>query len=116
MRPARAVACSLNLDLAMRDDEPHAERWDYVLLLRLYGEATVGVEVHPALATEIEKMIGKKDWAARLLATECPDLAVARWFWVIPPDKVALIRPGSPAALRLAEAGIEFPRKTLTLE
>jgi len=70
------------------------------------------MEVHPAKASEVDGIIGKKLWAERRLRTNCA-LGVARWHWIRPPRSPLQFTPRSPAARRLAKHGIQFPRARL---
>lgn len=60
-------------------------------------------------------MIAKKDWALSVLRQRCPELAVTSWHWVASPAGEILFQPQHPAARQLAEAGILFPRRRVTL-
>lgn len=72
--------CSVNLDEARRDAEPNAARWDYILSL---ADEVIGMEVHPAKASEVDLVVRKKQWAARRLGEHC-DLRSSRWHWIRP--------------------------------
>jgi hypothetical protein len=101
--------CSVDLDSARRTAEPQAPRWDYIL-----GESAeaVGMEVHPAKASEVDAVIAKKLWAEQLLRDYCR-LTVNRWCWVRPPRSRLQFTPLSPGARRLAKHGIHFPTARL---
>jgi len=102
-------SCSVDLDEARRAAEPEEPRWDYILGL---PAEVWGMEVHPAKASEVDGIIGKKLWAERRLRTNCA-LGVARWHWIRPPRSPLQFTPRSPAARRLAKHGIQFPRARL---
>jgi hypothetical protein len=102
-------SCSVDLDEALRATEPHATRWDYVLVVEARA---IGMEVHPAKASEVDTIVAKKRWAEQRLADGC-DLTLWRWCWIRPPASRLQFTPLSPQARRLANIGIEFPRSRL---
>jgi hypothetical protein len=114
VRGGNRVGCGVPLDRCRQPHEGGVERWDYVFVLRDSDDA-VGVEVHHADANQVDVMIGKRDWAERLLGTECRDLSVVRWLWVASASGTILFTPQHYLARRLAEAGIEFPRRFVEL-
>ena len=91
---------------------PIASLQDYIL-----GEAAeaVGMEVHPAKASEVDAIVAKKLWAEQLLK-DCCWLTVNRWYWVRPPRSRLQFTPRSPGARRLAKHGIQFPTPRLDLK
>jgi hypothetical protein len=99
-------SCSLDLDRARREAEPNAPRWDYILGEREGG--SIGLEVHPAKASEVDTVIEKKRWAEGRLSHHC-DLRVGRWCWVRPPGSPLQFTPIGPKARLLAKNGIQFP-------
>jgi hypothetical protein len=102
----RAYVCSLNLDAARRAAEPTAARWDYVLGGKDGG--STGVEVHPAKASEVDRVIAKKTWAQQGLISYC-GLRVTDWYWLRPPRSSLQFTVVSPKARLLAKNGIHFP-------
>lgn len=103
------IGCGVHLDLCRQPHEPESPRWDYVFTFRT-GNKAIGVEVHHAAADQVDMMIAKKEWAMKLLADQCDQLAVLAWIWVAaPPDAEILFSRQHPATFRLAEAGISFP-------
>jgi hypothetical protein len=104
-RPA-AYSCSVDLDATLREAEPNAPRWDYVAARR--DGTTVGVEVHPAKASEVDTVIAKKRWAEQRLLSHCV-LRVDRWYWVRPARSRLQFTPLSPKARLLAMSGVRFP-------
>jgi hypothetical protein len=105
----RQYSCSVDLDEAFRTAEPRAARWDYILTMAVHA---VGMEVHPAKASEVDGVIAKKRWAEQRLAAGCA-LRLSRWCWIRPPGSRLQFTPLSPQARRLAKSGIEFPRARL---
>jgi hypothetical protein len=101
--------CSLDLDRARSVAEPRAPRWDYVLGT---DADCIGLEVHPARASEVAAVIRKKDWAAAHLEARC-GLIASRWCWVVPPGARVQLTPVSPHARQLAKSGIQFPARRL---
>jgi hypothetical protein len=73
----------------------------------------IGMEVHPAKASEVDNIVEKKRWAEQRLANGC-GLSLSRWCWIRPAGSRLQFTPLSPQARRLAKNGIEFPRARLT--
>lgn len=109
-----AAGCSVDLDTHYQRTVDQVRRWDYIIVLRDDGKTGIGMEVHHASPTEVDAMVGKKTWAAALMTAECPKVHVATWCWISPSDEV-LVTPNTPAAHRLAEAGISGPFVVLRL-
>jgi hypothetical protein len=112
--PRNLVTDSLGLDDAFSDSEPEQSRWDYWLGTSIIGQALIGVEVHPATAGEVAKLVQKKQWAERkaagnLLKTK----RIARWYWVS--SGSTKITKTSAEYRRLGKAGIELVGGTLRL-
>ena len=68
-------SCSVALDATLMTAEPNAARWDYVLPTEAHA---VGMEDHPAKASEVDRVIEKKPWAERRLSGGC-SLRLSRW-------------------------------------
>ena len=77
------------------------------------GMLAIGMEVHPAKASEVDSIVEKKRWAEQRLADGC-GLSLSRWWWIRPAGSRLQFTPLSPQARRLAKNGIEFPRARLT--
>jgi hypothetical protein len=76
------IGDSIDLDEAMREDLPNANRWDYLLSIRTINQL-VGVEPHSARDSEISVVIAKKRQAIEFLFDHlAPNRRVGRWFWV----------------------------------
>jgi hypothetical protein len=73
------------------------------------------MEVHHAVPEEVERMIGKKQWAQQLLKHQAPNLQMRAWQWVVPRGGSPLFTPNHPKARLLAAAGIGFPSPRLAL-
>jgi hypothetical protein len=109
-------ACSLDLDRHFASIEPNSERWDYVVVVAGGGSGRVaGVEVHPATAAEVSRVIAKQAWARRRLQETCAPAVPAAdaWHWVAS-GKVYL-RATDPQARRLRQSGIQGPQTRLSL-
>ncbi len=110
------VVCSVNLDACRLAAEPEAPRWDYVLVIGSGDGMGIGLDVHPAAATQVQSMVNKKNWADALLHRECENLRVKAWAWVVPNGDEPLFTPNHPQARVLAEAGISFPARALKID
>jgi hypothetical protein len=76
------VGDSLDLDTAMRDEFPQANRWDYLLSVP-HIKQIVGLEPHSARDSEISVVIAKKRQAFDYLRDHLPPkFRVAKWIWV----------------------------------
>jgi hypothetical protein len=98
---------SVELDDSLRTSHPGA-RWDYVLAT---DRECVGMEVHPAKASEVDRILRKKRWAEDLLRV-C-GVRVARWCWIRPLGSSLQFTSISPQARRLAAGGVQFPTAVL---
>lgn len=118
-RDPRSLAGSVDLDEALRESEPNAERWDYGIGYREgRDEHAIWVEVHPANSRHVGKVIAKARWLKRWLDANARELLrMTRprdgFVWVAS-RRVGLPR-GSPEARQLAEAGVSFPRTEVEL-
>jgi hypothetical protein len=100
---------SLDLDAALQQEHPSANRWDY-LLGHSPSEEVVAVEPHSAKQDEITAVINKRKAAKQQLAAHLePGAHVARWLWVAS-GKVQFADT-EKARRRLDENGIEFVGK-----
>lgn len=120
---------SVDLDAAFADTEPNAPRWDYGLGLRpgIGPEMVIWVESHPASSTkEVERMLRKLEWLkAKLASPPFRKLRALRdsaescntkpYRWLTMPSGSIRIAPSSKEARRLAQAGLDMPRKQLLL-
>jgi hypothetical protein len=108
--------CSIDLDRSREAQEPNADRWDYVVVVGgIEDPYPAGIEVHPATAGEVTKVIAKQQWARQLLEVRCAGCrpAASRWYWVAS-GKVYL-RPTDPQSRRLRRTGIQGPLTRLVL-
>lgn len=108
------AGCSVDLDTHYQHSVDQAQRWDYVIVLNNDGTTGIGMEDHHASPREVDTMIGKKQWAADVMATEAPAVVMQWWCWISASDEI-LITPNTPAAHRLAAEGIVGPWTRLRL-
>jgi hypothetical protein len=105
------VGDSLDLDAATKDEDPEANRWDYVLSIPDLSEI-LGIEPHTAKDSEISVVIAKKRHATQYLRTHLKDRhRVARWIWVSH-GTVGFSRMDR-ARRRLDQNGIQFAGRML---
>jgi hypothetical protein len=110
-----AFGCSIDLDAAMSQKLPNAHRWDYLVVIREAAERCVGVEVHPATAGEVRRIIAKRDWARQLLEQRCARgrPSAADWHWLA--SGRVYLRPTDPQFRVLRSSGINGPTRALLL-
>jgi hypothetical protein len=108
------IGCGVPLDRCRQPHEEGARRWDYVFVIRDTNSA-LGVEVHHAAAEEVAIMIEKKRWAENLLSVHTPRIKVEAWCWVAAPNGEIFFPRQHPLAWKLADAGISYPVKQLSL-
>ena len=104
---ARAgIADSLDLDEALRAEEPRGRRWDYLLGDETSG-SLVGIERHKAESGEVRAVIEKKLAAEAALAEHLREgRRVNRWLWLA--SGGVKFPKGNKQVARLAKAGIRF--------
>jgi len=109
----RKISGSLNLDAALAGLYPGQPRWDYGIGIKKteFTDKAVWVEVHPADANQVQKMIDKLTWLKNWLNNRARDLMTITendfpYVWVAS-GRVSFQRT-SPQAKRLALAGITF--------
>ena len=112
----RKISGSLNLDAAVAGLYPGQPCWDYGIGIKKTESAdrAVWVEVHPADANQVQKMIDKLTWLRNWLKTRAPGLMRitgndSPYVWVAS-GSVSFQR-NSPQARKLVLAGIAFPQK-----
>lgn len=104
------ASCSVDLDAARKNDEPDANRWDYVVTLRQTDDG-IAIEPHPAYADQVDELIRKKRWAEALLQREAPRLRIGAWIWLTGADEEPGFSPAGPASRLLSGEGIKGPRR-----
>lgn len=76
------IGDSLDLDAALKDEHPEANRWDYIVSIPDL-ELFAGIEPHSAKDSEVSVVIRKKQHATEYLRNHLRDsYRVTRWFWV----------------------------------
>jgi hypothetical protein len=117
----RRFTGSIDLDTALEADRRNDPRWDYgVGLLNGSSERAIWIEVHPATTAEVKRVLSKLGWLKDWLAKEARALgALTRrspspFFWLATSAGVH-IRPGSPQARELQGAGLDLPKRVLTI-
>jgi hypothetical protein len=115
---------SLNVEAAYRNREGNANLWDYGLGFRECDgtHVAIWVEVHPASTGEVAVFLRKLAWLKGRLQSEANDLArmskrsgSGKAFHWIATQSGVHITPNSPQSRQLAQAGIDSPRRKLTL-
>ena len=117
----RKISGSLNLDAAVAVLYPNAARWDYGIGIKMteVKDEAIWVEVHPADANQIQKMIEKLTWLKNWLNNRAQDLMNitkndSPYVWVAS-GRVSF-QKSSPQAKKLALAGIKFPQEHYLIE
>lgn len=117
----RKISGSLHLDAAVELLYPNAARWDYGIGIKKTEakDEAIWVEVHPADANQVPRMIDKLAWLKNWLNDSAPNLMVitkndSPYVWVAS-GRVSF-QTTSPQAKRLALAGIKFPREHYRIE
>lgn len=112
--PADLVTDSLALDESLRDSQPNANRWDYLLGTQDRDRPVIGVEVHHAVASEVAAIVEKKQWAAAEAGKHFkPGHRVSAWYWVA--SGRTRISKNTSEWRRLVRAGITFAGARLRL-
>ena len=112
----RRLTGSVNVDEALRQQQPNAHRWDFGIGYRRKNtEVAIWVEVHPASSTSISAMLAKLDWLKGWLATQAHELGRLtkgdyRW---VSTDATIAITPNSRQAKQLAAVGLRGPTRML---
>ena len=112
----RKISGSLNLDAEVALLYPNAPRWDYGIGIKKTEskDKAIWVEVHPADANQVQKIIDKLTWLKNWLMNSAPNLTSitgngSPYVWVAS-GSVSFQR-NSPQTKRLALEGIAFPQK-----
>lgn len=100
------IGDSLDLDAALRENFPDANRWDYVFSVP--GASTlIALEPHTAKDSEISVLIAKKRHATEQLRQHLrPQYGVSEWLWVSH-GRTSFSRMERATRL-LAQAGIKY--------
>ncbi|MBM4278143.1 MAG: hypothetical protein FJ130_09730 [Deltaproteobacteria bacterium] len=117
----RKISGSINLDAAVAQLYPNAARWDYGIGIKktVARDEAIWVEVHPADANQVQRMIDKVIWLKNWLNNSATSLRVitrndSPYVWVAS-GRVSF-QKSSPQAKKLALAGIKFPQEHYRIE
>jgi len=117
----RKISGSLNLDAAVELLYPNAARWDYGIGIKKTEakDKAIWLEVHPADANQVQKMIDKLAWLKKWLNNSAQNLmgiteSGSPYVWVAS-GRVSFQKT-SPQTKKLALAGITFPREHYRIE
>lgn len=117
----RKISGSLNLDTAVAQLYPNAARWDYGIGIKKTEakDEAIWVEVHPADANQVQRIIDKVVWLKNWLNNSAPSLRVitrndSPYVWVA--SGRVTFQKNSPQTKRLALAGIMFPQGHYRIE
>jgi hypothetical protein len=76
------IGDSLDLDNAAKEEDPEANRWDYLMSIPDLKEF-IGVEPHSAKDSEISVVIAKRKHAIQYMQNHFKSgKRITRWFWV----------------------------------
>ncbi len=115
---ARKITGSVDMDQALTETLPQSPRWDFAIGYRQksgIGEKVYFLEIHPAETGELKAMIEK----VKFLTDWMPQRAQVLWsmpkeiHWVASGDLD--IRKNERRLKELAELGVKYPKKKLTL-
>ncbi|MFA7331980.1 MAG: hypothetical protein WC326_13000 [Candidatus Delongbacteria bacterium] len=102
---------SVDIDSTLQSKCPTEHRWDYGIGKSQggkKGDKVIWVEIHPAKDGEINTMMDKLAWLKSWLQTSATDLdALSREFIWISSGKTTITQ-GSPAARKMALAGLRL--------
>jgi len=117
----RRISGSLNLDAGVAQLYRNAARWDYGIGIKKTESAdrAIWVEVHPADAHQVQRIIEKLTWLRGWLRNSAPNLMAitqgdSPYIWVAS-GRVSF-QQASPQARKLSLAGIAFPRRHYHIE
>lgn len=68
---SRLIDGSLDIDASTADKYPQENRWDYALS---YHNEVFYIEIHPAISSEVSKMIKKLTWLKGWLTMHAPEI------------------------------------------
>jgi hypothetical protein len=112
-RDTRKISGSLHLDAAVAELYPNTARWDYGIGIKKTEskDKAIWLEIHPADANQVQKMIDKLAWLKNWLNNSAPNLMGiterdSPYVWIAS-GRVSFQR-NSPQTRRLALAGITF--------
>lgn len=113
--PPRSATHSVDLDQALKPQQPRAPRWDYAIALKQGQTHTIAwVEVHTATSGEVDAVLNKLAWLRRWL-TQTDDACrttASTFHWVATDAGVHI---DSARRRRLNATGLSMPRSLLRL-
>lgn len=116
-RATRQLRGSVDLDSALRDAYPNAQRWDYGIAIRPTKsvETILWVEIHPATDGEIRTVLAKLAWIKEWLRNCAPSIDAFRreFIWISSGNTSFTQR--SPQAKRMAQAGLRHVGRLLII-
>lgn len=116
MRRHTSNLSSVNIDAALEQVQPNANRWDYAIGYRHNTEIVYWVEVHPASPGDVATVRAKLFWLKTWLADEGQQLhqIEARFVWIS--TGKTTFTATAPAARKLAEQGVLAVGRVLRIE
>ena len=105
------IAGSVDIDSALQSAYPNARRWDYVVGYRRNNQEDRAyfIEVHPAEAGEVERVLGKKKWLEGWMQGKAlGDVRPREFVWLSAGG--IRIPPNSPHKRRLSAHGLKLVR------
>lgn len=121
---ARDLTGSLDLDTAMKANEPQANRWDYGIGFKQGDDQmAIWIEPHPADTKEVDVIQKKLDWLKhwltqntdfKRLTDKTADCQLPQYVWLATKG-IHINRPGANKLNRLRESGLKGPMKVLNL-
>ena len=117
----RKISGSLNLDAALAQTYPNADRWDYGIGIKktVSTDKAIWIEVHPGDVNQVSKIIEKLIWLKNWLRNNGRDLLALTegdypYVWIAS-GRVSF-QKNSPQARRLASEGLRFPQRHYVIE
>jgi hypothetical protein len=109
---------SVDLDTSLKQTSPNDPRWDYGIGHRpanLKGETVYWVEIHPANAGEVNRVLQKLAWLKAWLKESAPDLnAMRREFIWLSSGKTSFTL-SAPQRKQFALQGLQHKGRVLTI-
>jgi hypothetical protein len=114
----RRLKGSVDVDCAMREAHPNANRWDYGVghaPTNVEGEVVYWIEIHPATDGEIKFVLAKLQWLKGWLKGSAPNLSamLRRYIWVSSGKTSFTL--SAPQRKQLALQGLEHKGSVFTI-
>lgn len=123
---AYSFSHSIDVDAFYAVSEPQSPRWDYGVGVRNgTNDYAIWIEPHGATSSsEVDRVISKLNWlkekmrcddwsGLRALTIAAGEASLQPYWWLVP--GTVSFSPSSPAAKKLAAAGIKMPVKKVTI-